>query len=310
MLIETILKLIQVIAPLYILILIGFIISKFTNIDSSSIATILLEGVLPIILFIGIATNKISLHLILLPFAVFILASLLTYIFYKIGRKFWQNSFIANIFGVMSVDPNTGYFGLPVALIIFSQKEMTVYYLSMVGISLYEATTCYYLFARSNTSSLEVIKKIACFPPIYAVATGFLVSILEIPLWDGFTSIQIHCKGAYTTLGMMLIGIGISKMNRFSIDLKFIISLLIAKCVAVPIITLSLLYIDTVFFGLLDDTFKKVVLYFSILPVAASVVAYALRFNVHPDKVASGVLICTLLAIIYVPVAIAVLGLL
>ena len=112
----------------------------------------------------------------------------------------------------------------------------------------------------------------------------------------------ISMQGAYVVLGMMLIGFGISRINNFSFDYKFISLSFIGKFVMWPLIMLCLILVDYFFLNFYDiETYRAFIL-LSIVPIAANTGIFATVLDVHPDKVSSSVLFSTFFGLIYVPV--------
>ncbi len=66
-------------------------------------------------------------------------------------------------------------------------------------------------------SLIKVIK----MPIIYAATLGILLKYMDISLNDITLSFLSNFKGAYSVLGMMTIGITISKFSKIEFDAKF-----------------------------------------------------------------------------------------
>jgi predicted permease len=111
-------------------------------------------------------------------------------------------------------------------------------------------------------------------------------------------------QGAYVVLGMMLIGFGISKINNFSFDYKFIALSFLGKFILWPISMMILILLDQYFFHIYDKQIYKAFILLSIVPIAANTVIFATVLNVHPEKVSSAVLFSTIFGLIYVPIII------
>ena len=55
-------------------------------------------------------------------------------------------------------------------------------------------------------------------PAIYAFIFAIIFLYFDIKLPESMNNFVINMQGAYVVLGMMLIGFGISKINKFSFD--------------------------------------------------------------------------------------------
>ena len=117
----------------------------------------------------------------------------------------------------------------------------------------------------------------------------------------------ISMQGAYVVLGMMLIGFGISKINNFAFDYKFIGLSFLGKFFVWPLIMIFLILLDYHIFGIYNIEIYRAFILLAIVPIAANTVIFATVLNVYPEKVSSSVLFSTLFGLIYVPVIIMVL---
>ncbi len=59
---------------------------------------------------------------------------------------------------------NTGYFGLPVALVLLPPTGVTLYLFAVLGVTLYEFTVGFYLSARGRFSARQSLFKIVRLP--------------------------------------------------------------------------------------------------------------------------------------------------
>ena len=116
-----------------------------------------------------------------------------------------------------------------------------------------------------------------------------------------FVEFSQQVKGAYAVLGMMIVGIGIAGLYRFSLDFAFIGMTLLAKFVAWPLLALFVIFLDSFVFHTLNRVVYDAIFLLSIVPLGVSSVVMASVLNIQPDKTSSAVLISTLLGTILVP---------
>ena len=117
----------------------------------------------------------------------------------------------------------------------------------------------------------------------------------------------ISMQGAYVTLGMMLIGFGISSIKNLSFDYKFISLSFLGKFVVWPLLMLILVLIDHYLFQFYTIEIYRAFMLLSIVPIAANTVIFATALDVFPEKVSSAVLFSTIFALLYVPIIIVIL---
>jgi len=287
--------------PLYILILLGFLAGKYFKVQKESIAPLVIYIVAPVIFFNAAATTPISPAVISLPIVTFFMALIIMIFSYKIGKLFWRDG-TANLFGFVSSMGNTGYFGLPVAIAVLPKEFIDPYLVSLIGISLVDASGGYYIMARGKHTVRDSIMHVLKLPALYAFFIGITLQLIHTPFGTEYTNLIINFKGAYVILGMMLVGLGIASMPSVSFDKTFLLFTFISKFLIWPALAFLLIFIDVNFLHFYSEGMHHILLLLSIVPVAANTVAYSTQFNIHPHKAALAVLLSTLFALLYIPI--------
>ena len=295
------------ILPLYIYVIIGFIAGKYLNIDSKGIGKLIIYVIAPFVIFEAITHSRLSLSTFVIPVIVFLMCSFIAYIFYKYGR-FIYNDARANVLAIVSAEGNTGYFGIPVALLLFDQKIFSIYILGTLGVTIFENTIVYYLTARGRFTVNESLERLKKLPALYAFLFAVIFLYFDFSLPTVMDNFIISMQGAYVVLGMMLIGFGISKINNFSFDYKFIGLSFLGKFFVWPLVMILLILLDYHILVIYNniEVYRAFIL-LAIVPIAANTVIFATALNVYPEKVSSSVLFSTLFGLIYVPIIIMVL---
>jgi len=279
----------------------GFLAAKKLNAQKETIAKLLIYIIAPAVLFYGAFTTKIEFASLSLPFLFFIIACLLSLIFYSIGSLVYKNDTTKNILAFTSGTGNTGYFGLPVIYAVLGEQAFSLAALSILGFVLYENTLGYYITAKGNYSAKESLRKVIKLPIVYAFALGLLLNLFSVNLGTIAITTIGHFKGAYTLLGMMIIGMGLASVRLRHLDLKFISLTFLAKFIVWPLIIAGIIFLDQSVFHLYTTSIYNVMIIMAIVPLAANTVAFATELNVHPDKAALAVLLSTLFALFYIP---------
>lgn len=294
------------IIPLYVFVIIGFIAGRYLNINATGIGKLIIYIIAPFVIFEAITHSNLSLSTFSLPIIIFLMCSLISYFFYKYGKYLYGDA-RANVLSVVASEGNTGYFGIPIALLLFNQNVFGIYILGTLGVTIFENTVVYYLTARGRYTVKESINRLKKLPAIYAFlfAIIFLYFELKLPaLMDNFV---ISMQGAYVTLGMMLIGFGISSIKNLSFDYKFISLSFLGKFVFWPLLMIILILIDHYLFQFYTIEIYRAFMLLSIVPIAANTVIFATALDVFPEKVSSAVLFSTIFALLYVPIIIVIL---
>src|SRR6185437_9045264 len=142
------------IIPLYILILLGFIGGKYLQVKKESVANLVIYLIAPVIFFNGVFITKLSLSSLSLPFLIFAVCCLICLFSFSLGSFFWKDN-TKNMLAFISSDGNNGYFGLPVALVLFPSSIIGLYIFAGLGILLYENTLGFFIAAKGKHTVKE-----------------------------------------------------------------------------------------------------------------------------------------------------------
>ncbi len=287
--------------PLYCVIVLGYVAGRFLNVQKESVASLLIYIIAPLVIFHGTVTTTLNLSVLSLPVLFFVLGSFLALLFLWIGSFLWNDP-TKNILAFSAGTGNTGYFGLPVALMLFSDDVLGVMVLSILGFVLFENSVGFYLTALGRHTAGESFLKVLKLPTIYAFIAGVLVNVSGIDLGETYTAIATSFRGAYTVLGMMIIGVGIAGMKNFKPDMQFLALGFLAKFVCWPLLVFGVIALDRLYFHLYTDDIYKVMILLASVPFAANTVAVASELKAHPEKSAFAVLLSTIFALLYIPV--------
>lgn len=292
------------ILPLYLNIGLGYLAGKTIKTNRDTIGQLMFFIINPIIIFNGVLYVQLEPSVLTLPLVTYTVSSLLCLLFYKCSKNIWEDS-SKNLVAYSAGTGNAGFFGLPLALLLFSDEAEGVYILLLLGITLYENTVGYYVLAKGTHPANECIKKVLKLPSLYAFAGALFLNYFKMPIPAIFTDFMVHIKGAYTVLGMMIIGLGLAGLPHFKLDNKFIGMTFLAKFFAWPIVVLTLNFLDTTFFGFYSQNIHNALMLISMVPIAVNTVIVASIFDAKPDKAATAILLSTLFALFYVPLMVA-----
>ncbi|WP_027965877.1 AEC family transporter [Halomonas halocynthiae] len=191
--------------------------------------------------------------------------------------------------------PNTGNMGLPVVLYAFGSTGFAVGITVMVTVALFQFTLGTLLAQRGNP-----LRALATTPTIYAVIISLVLMVTNttLPLWMINTLDLI--SGFTVPLMLITLGVSLASIQVKSLRSGVVFSLIrtpIAICVAWAIGHLL---------GLPAMAQAILILQMS-MPVAVFNYLFAQRSQCEPEYVASLVFCSTLLALIYLPILLAIL---
>ena len=296
--------------PLYVNIILGYISTKYLHITRESIANLLIYILGPIVVFSATISVKIDLAIVFLPIFLYLLSSIIAFLLLYLYQNSWNDP-TGNILAFSGATGNTGYFGIPLAIIFFPPYLADIYIFIVLSSLLYESTTGFYVTAKGNFTVKQSLQKIMKLPLIYAFIIGIMFNLMGIKIPEELTTYTAQFKGAYGILGMMLMGMGLIGLNLkkgSDLDFKFISILFILKFIFWPLAILAVIYADKTIFMFLNDDLYKVMFLFSIVPLAGNTVTLAVLLNAKPEKASLAVLLSTIVSIIYIPIALSLFG--
>ena len=288
--------------PLYLNVILGYVAAKSLQVQRESIATLLIYILGPIVVFSATLSVKINFAIAMIPIFLYIFCSLIAFLALFIWGKSWNNP-TGNILAFSAGTGNTGYFGIPLAVIFFPPTLADIYIFAVLASLLYESTTGFYVTAKGNFTVKESLVKISKLPILYAFVLGLCLNIIGLEIPETLSAYTSQFKGAYGILGMMMLGMGLIglKGKEDNWDKKFITITFIIKFIFWPLAMLFFIYIDKTFLQILNNDLYKVLFLFSIVPLAGNSVTLAVLLNAKPEKTALTVFLSTLVSVLSIP---------
>ena len=302
---EVFANLVNQIYPFYALILAGWVLGKYFAVNNKSTVNVLFYLIIPVVFFEAGYTIKIEIHYLLLPLILLVISFVMNRSFLYIGHKIWDTGAKPSVVGFAAGTANTGYFGLPVAMMLFDEQTVAVYMLMNIGLAFYDYTLGAFTFARAKFSQKKAFLSVIKMPIMYAFFAGFLVHHAGMTIPDNIEKFFDYFRGSYVILGMILLGLALSSMPYFRLDIKLITTLLASRFIIAPIITLCVIYLDAHYSMLFDRDIHLAMLLTSIMPPAINTVVFATMHHAHPEEASTAVLAGTLVGIIYLPLMVA-----
>ena len=288
--------------PLYLNIAIGYILTRYFRVKRNFIATLLIYILGPIVILFATLSIELNLQLFFLPLFVFFLGTTIAFYILEKYKDDWNDASI-NTLSFTCGTGNTGYFGIPLSMILLSPESANIFIFATLGSLLYENTTGFYVTAKGSFTAKQSIIKVIKLPLLYAFILGLCLNILGfrtpehiIPYFEGF-------KWSYGILGMMMLGMGMKGFNlKADVDIKYLRIAYFYKFIFWPAVILFIIFIDKSFLGFLNEEVYKVLFLFSVVPLAGNTVTLAVLLKARPEKASFTVLLSTLISVIYIPI--------
>jgi|GEM_PF-134216 len=303
--------------PLYFIIALGFIAGRYLQVKRESIAPLLLYIVVPIVTFKAIFLQKLSYQILSYPVFMLGISLALSLLFFYIGKKFFDSEH-AGLLSLCAGLANVGYFGLPLVLITHGEEALGIVMLLILGTAIHESSFAFLIAARGKYSRREALMKTLRLPAIYTSLLALLCNYLYNHYylwWDSSSVIKQICDqiifntltsvdkfvGAYTVLGMMMIGLGLSTLERIKFNWKFTGLALVAKYLCYPLFTIVIALINNYYWHFYEPEVMQLLFLMSIVPTGANTISIATELKLPTDTVSITVLISTVFALVYIP---------
>ncbi|WP_121628578.1 AEC family transporter [Poseidonibacter antarcticus] len=296
------------ISPLYANIIFGYILTRYLKVRRDYVAFILIYILGPVVIFFATLSIDINLQLLFLPVFVFIFGSSIAFFILYRYKNEWKDASV-NTLAFTCGTGNTGYFGIPLAMILLSPENANIFIFATLASLLYENTTGFFVTAKGSFTARQSIVKIIKLPLLYAFIAGLTLNFSGVEIPEFVIPYFEVIKWVFGILGMMMLGMGMKGFNlEEDMDKKYIKIAYFFKFIFWPASILLIIFIDKNFLGLLSKDIYDVLFLFSIVPLAGNTITLAVLLNAKPQKASFTVLLSNLISIIYIPIALLLYG--
>jgi malate permease and related proteins len=281
----------QVIVPVFLIVAVGFLYGKRARPDLASFNRIVLDVLAPALVYTALASKDFQLGdqgVLLFGGAMLILAS---------GIVGW---FIARFSGTQArtlvpvvMFNNCGNMGLPLALLAFGSSNFGA------AVALFSISNLiHFSLGARITSAHARTRDLLLSPLMIASALGFASAATGVrPPEMLFTGLKIMGE-AMLPLMLFALGVRLIDLHRREVPLGLL------GAIARPMVGLALAVPLAWALGLTGESRGQLIL-FGALPPAVMQFLLAERYRQEPEKVAAMILLGNALAIVFIPVALA-----
>lgn len=294
--------------PLYLNIFIGYLLTRYLKVKREYVAFTLIYILGPVVIFFATLSIEINIQLLFLPIFIFIFGSSIAFYILKRYKNDWNDASI-NTLAFSCGTGNTGYFGIPLAMILLEPESANIFIFGTLASLLYENTTGFYVTAKGTFTARQSIIKVIKLPLLYAFIAGLSFNFLGLRTPAFIVPYFENIKWIFGILGMMMLGMGMKGFNlQEDFDRKYIKIAYFYKFIFWPGIVLAIILIDRHFINFLNEDIYRVMFLFSIVPLAGNTVTLAVLLKAKPEKASFTVLLSTLISVVYIPVALVLYG--
>ena len=282
--------------PLYLLVGIGFVLGRVFEVKGQDLGKLALFVLSPAVVFKGFVTANLHGALLVLPFAVFGLCSLVALGLQPLTGRLWKDG-RERIASFTSGTGNTGFFGIPACLSLIGPEALPFVVMVSFGATAYENSVGFFTVARSEASVGGALLRVLKYPGLHACWLGALLNLsgARVPL-PVMQTVEI-ISGGFVPVGMMIVGLGLAQIRSLRLDLGFITFTFLVKFALWPALALGFIWADNRWLHAFARVGHQVLLIESLTPMAAVTVVHATLRNIHPDRAAIAVALSTLFAL-------------
>jgi len=281
-------------------VVIGFLAGKYSNVERDSISSLLFYFISPIVFFTIPASTTLTFSALSVTVVTFIIATLLSLFSYYFFGKFWQDH-TRNIIALSAGTANGGYFMLPIAAALFDDYTLSIYMMAVIGVNIYECSVGFYICMRSFVGTTDSILKVIKLPILNAFFLGCLFSFCGFTLPDFLDDFIYNMKGSFSILGMVMVGLALSSLQKFEVDIKFTLATFAAKFLFYPVGVGLFIIFDRFVTKWYDNDYYNALKLLSTAPLAANTIVIANLQKFYPEKVAATVFLSLLFVVVYMP---------
>ena len=183
-------------------------------------------------------------------------------------------------------------------------RELGLYIVCMLGTTLFENSVGFYLAARGQYGLKDALWRVLRLPSVYAFLVAVALNLSGVGIPEIFVLLFDNLRGAYSILGMMIIGMSITSFRGLAGNVRFTALAFFGKFVVWPLVAIVFWWVDATLLGIYGPAVHQALFLISITPIAANTVVIATLLDTSPRQAAGTVLLTTLFALAFIPVMI------
>lgn len=289
------------ILSIIIMIALGYILKRidFLSVDNvDTLNNIVIYIMLPSMIFSALYTADLSMisSLGILPFVILASSFLTGIISYFILKRFNLSDKMLWSVLVTIMIANTGFMGYPISIGVYGSEGFLRAIFCDMATSVIFLILSFALVLKFGGSPKTAVKKIAFFPPLWAIILGILLNITHISIGPVLENTVNYLGNGTIPLIMLSLGISIDfggiKRSKNMIIFTSIMKLLIFPLIAFFIVS---------HLGLLDLQFKIPIIE-AAMPSGMLSLVLAITYKLDYELTSDCILINTVISLVTLPV--------
>ncbi|MFB5661821.1 AEC family transporter [Alteribacillus sp. HJP-4] len=284
--------LIDVLIPIALIFLCGFLLQKKQVLDVRSLSAAALYILNPALVFQTFYTTEPDSDLVRIT-AFSVLFLLIMIIINKILKRIMKWS-MKEESGMMLATAfmNAGNFGAPLILFALGEEAFAYAVIFMVIQALLMNTAGVYISNRSSLTPADALRVVIKMPVFHALLAGFTLQAARIPIKESYMDAVDLLAQAAIPVVMIVLGMQLANISVSAIDWKAVSLGTAMRLVLSPLLAYALTYIVQT-----NDTLSTVLIVSCAMPSAATIAMIAVQFDSNPQLVSGVTLISTILSV-------------
>ncbi len=265
-------------SSLLICIVLGFLLGRFKPVSLKDLANLLVYLVTPLFVFLELFKGKLSFPS--LVFTVMVTLSCVTsaILVYRLSGFFLRDT-RANLLSLGTSTPNFGYFGVPVVIALYGDQLVAEFVMLTLGVAFSVFTYGFYIAARTEYTPRDSLRRLLHLPILYGALLALTLNYFRVPFPDFLVPLSLMSRGAYSMIGLLIIGIALGTVRTPEFDRRAIFCALLAKLLIMPAV--FLLVVSTFMFlgcTLSDDHIRLFVIA-AFMPLGTNTITISALFE-------------------------------
>ena len=283
----------EVILPIFIIVVMGYVIQLKYQLDLGTLSRLTIFYVLPGFIFMTLYSTEIDMMLFLYIFGILIIYAVLTFIITEIiGRLLGLNRDRQILFTNANLFYNAGNYGVPVNDLVFRSDPfaMTVQVMIIIFQNIFVFT--YGIFSLSAKDSGKFKAMLAYFrmPLFYAVLLGLLANIFDVRLPMPVESAFEYVRASMVAIVLFILGAQIAQIKFTRLSRSAFVATFI-RLIFGPLLMFPIILI----FGI-EGEVAQVLLIAAALPSAVNSIIIAEQYTDDASYATEMVMMTTILS--------------
>jgi malate permease and related proteins len=279
----------------------GVVLKRVFALDLSTLSSLTVNFLLPVVCFVNIYESDMSSKLIGSTLLFLMLFNVLLIFFSMLISKF--NRFdrkLSATFKNSMVLSNSGNYGLPVSELVFAANPvgLSIQIIASIFQNLLTFTYGFFNSVSAESNGKEIVRKIIRLPVIYALLLAILLRWFQVEIPEFLWNPIENTSNAFLAVALVTLGAQVAylKVTRISRPIVWIVTGRLLISPAIGLLAVCLLG--------LSDTTAQALFIASSFPSSRNAALLALEYDNYPEIASQAVLLTTIFSSITVAVVV------